>query len=77
MYIDTPAPQPPCSNSSNPGMGDLSFDGTGLFGSGLFGYSPWYDTSQWTGAEWAAVAVGGYVALELWAMLKGGKRGRK
>jgi len=51
--------------NTHSGLGDLSFDGTGLFGTGLFGYTPWYDTSQWTVVEWAAAAAVVYYGWQL------------
>src|ERR671938_258379 len=52
-------------------MGDLSFDGTGILGTGLFGYQPWYDTSQWTPIEWAAAAAAAFY------LVKGVKWGKR
>jgi hypothetical protein len=57
-------------------LGDLSFDGTGLLGSGLFGYNPWYDTSQWTILEWAAIAAAGLYASKLYRGVGSWKRKR-
>ena len=56
------------------GLGDLSFDGTGILGTGLFGYSPWYNTSLWTGAEWAAVGIAGWFALWRLQKMRGKRR---
>jgi hypothetical protein len=67
---------PECQQKQQRGMGDLSFDGTGLFGTGLFGYTPWYDTSQWTILEWAAAAFVAWQAMKLLGGLRGGYRSR-
>lgn len=57
------------------GMGDLSFDGTGIGGSGLFGYQPWYDTTQWTILEWAAIAAAAYYGLKAFGSVKSSRSG--
>jgi len=57
------------------GLGDLSFDGTGLLGTGLFGYANPMDTSNWTLAEWAAVFGIGYYGFKMFKGLK--RRGRR
>lgn len=56
------------------GIGDLSFDGTGIFGSGLFGYSPWSDTSQWTIVEWAALGAAILYGTKAIGWFKGRRR---
>jgi hypothetical protein len=38
------------------GMGDLSGDGSGLFGTGLFG-------NNWSWPEWAVIGIGVYLAI--------------
>ena len=45
------------------GMGGLTFDGTGLLGTGLF--SGGLDLSTWTWAEYLATAVGIYVVYSV------------
>ena len=54
------------------GLGGLTMDGTGLFGTGLF--SSGMDYTQWTWAEWAAIALLGVGAFSL--MSHGGKGNR-
>jgi hypothetical protein len=44
------------------------FDGTGLFGSGLF--SSGMDYTQWGIGEYAALAVGGYVLMSVFSTTK-------
>lgn len=61
-------------DASSNGMGDLSFDGTGIMGTGLFGYTPWYDTSQWTPVEWIAIAGGIWFVMDVWGGIKGSAR---
>lgn len=57
----------PCGCSG--GMGTLG-DGTGLLGSGLF--EGGFDPSTWGPAEWAVVALGGYVAWSVFFTTKAG-----
>ena len=73
-----------CSTPSpcgcNGGMGTLG-DGTGLLGSGLFNgngvagsglFEGGFDPSTWGPAEWAVVALGGYVAWSVFFTTKAG-----
>ena len=68
-----------CSGDCN-GMGTLG-DGTGLLGSGLFNgngvagsglFESGFDPSTWGPAEWAVVALGGYVAWSVFFTTKAG-----
>ena len=59
------------------GVGDLSFDGTGVLGTGLFGYTPWYDTSQWTPVEWISLGLGAWYGMKLYGRITGRKRSRR
>jgi hypothetical protein len=54
---------PMCPN----GLGTLG-DGTGLFGTGLF--SSGFDFSQWGLTDWAAAALGGYIAISVFSTTK-------
>lgn len=51
------------------GMGDLTFDGTGLFGTGLFG------SSTWGLGEWSVIGLGAFLLLG--GLHFGGRKGFK
>ena len=67
-----------CGCSQPGGMGTLG-DGTGLFGSGLFNgagvagsglFEGGFDPSTWGPAEWAVLAIGGYVVWSVFFTTK-------
>ena len=69
-----------CGCGQPGGMGTLG-DGTGLLGSGLFNgngvmgsglFESGFDPSTWGAAEWAVVALGGYVAWSVFFTTKAG-----
>jgi hypothetical protein len=71
--MPTPAQHPGCNcGCHKQAMGGLTFNGTGLFGTGLFASG--LDLSQWTWAEWAAVALGGYVLYSVFHTTAAGAR---
>lgn len=60
---------------SNPGLGALNMDGTGLFGTGIFGQTVTVtNLSTWTFAEYGAVGLGAFTAFSLFSTTKSGVR---